>query len=226
MKLIQFGDDHRGGTVDTPAGTSYWCGEDWQLQAGPATVWMMTGRARRIFGCRLPDGSRGDVQISIDHEHVFRKSAATGKLEIVDLGIWKRPLKDADGKDRGFMFGTVEITAADAVFTDRPEVTRRKVEFTSMARDMSQSPALMEAIKTEDMAIALYGAMCNVDWVKAETGERFSPSWRSAGGLVADLRGLNESYTTFYCSGNEGQVSAEIAELLNALGWTEAGENP
>lgn len=220
MQRIKPGDDHRGGTVETPAGTAFWCGEDWEVEAGPAIVCMDCGRPRRILNCLLPDGSRGDVRISIDHEHMLRRSSAAGKVEVVDLGIWKRPIADGSG----FMFGTVEITSEDAVFTDKPELTRRKVEFTSMALEMSQSPELMAAIQDEDTAVALYGALCNIDWIKKETGERFSRSWRGAGGLVADLRGRNESYTDFYCSGNEGTVSPEIASLLNAIGWDAEGE--
>jgi hypothetical protein len=41
------------------------------------------------------------------------------------------------------------------------------------------------------------------------------------GGIVADLRDLNEDYIDFYCSGDEGIVADDIAVELGALGWSE-----
>lgn len=79
--------------------------------------------------------------------------------------------------------------------------------------------ALGERIQDESVARAAYAALCNVDW-QHEDGSRYSCSWRYAGGLVADMRGLGEDYLDFYCSGNEGHVRDDIAEALAAYGWT------
>jgi hypothetical protein len=69
----------------------------------------------------------------------------------------------------------------------------------------------------------------------------WSASWRGAGGIVANLRNKGEDYMDYYCSGMgglatydeqegeaymskmkfvpEGQITDEIADDLNKLGW-------
>jgi hypothetical protein len=69
----------------------------------------------------------------------------------------------------------------------------------------------------------------------------WSASWRAAGGIVADLRNQGEDYMDYYCSGikggmsfdskdddeyfeknryvSEGEVTKEILEDLDKLGW-------
>lgn len=68
----------------------------------------------------------------------------------------------------------------------------------------------------------LYAALSNNDWVK--DGENWYCSMRGAGRIVADLRNKYEWYLDFFCSGNEGDVSPEIAALLGELGWSVATE--
>ena len=95
----------------------------------------------------------------------------------------------------------------------------------------------------------LYAAMCNMQWQKMDVmpilkDEYWSCSWRSAGGIVAELRDDGEDYMDYYCSGMggfaaledeteeeaqadfaakcyapEGQVTDEIREDLARLGW-------
>ena len=82
----------------------------------------------------------------------------------------------------------------------------------------------------------LYAAMCNNLFYK--NGEEWSCSWRYAGGIVADIRNVGESYIDFYCSGiggfreslsvpsltdgyvGESFVTDEIRSDLLQLGWT------
>ena len=84
----------------------------------------------------------------------------------------------------------------------------------------------------------LYAAMCNNVFQRNEVWPRlkdeyWSCSWRSAGGIVADLRGQGD-YIDWYCSGifgageadsfqgyvSESTVTDEIRQDLFALGWT------
>lgn len=86
----------------------------------------------------------------------------------------------------------------------------------------------------------LYAALCNMRWQPIEVfpilaDEFWSCTWRSAGGIVADLRASDEDYMDYYCSGigggfspedeikagyvSEGQVTEEIREDLLKLGW-------
>jgi len=86
----------------------------------------------------------------------------------------------------------------------------------------------------------LYAAMCNMQFQKLEVmpilkEELWSCSWRSAGGIVANMRQQGD-YIDWYCSGigdglgngdaegvkgyvPEGVVTEEIREDLYKLGW-------
>lgn len=78
-----------------------------------------------------------------------------------------------------------------------------------------------DAIKNdESKAQALYAALCNVRWYRAEDPTKDTGvSWRMAGSLVAALRFKGEDYMDYYCSGNEGRVMSWIANAMEKLGW-------
>ena len=86
----------------------------------------------------------------------------------------------------------------------------------------------------------LYAALCNMQWQKTDVmpilkEELWSCSWRSAGGIVAEIRDCGEDYMDWYCSGiggglrtndvlpegyvGEGFVTVEIKHDLGLLGW-------
>ena len=90
----------------------------------------------------------------------------------------------------------------------------------------------------ETYAQNLYAAMCNNVFQPNEVWPRlrdeyWSCSWRSAGGIVAELRGQGD-YIDWYCSGifgageadsfqgyvSESTVTDEIRQDLFAIGWT------
>jgi len=105
--------------------------------------------------------------------------------------------------------------------------------------DMRNSALIMTKVKKHSYAQNLYAAMCNMQWQKTDVwpvlkNELWSISWRSAGGVVAELRGEGD-YLTWYCSGiqggdwadgaenpefvPEGTVTDEIRADLGSLGW-------
>ena len=96
---------------------------------------------------------------------------------------------------------------------------------------------LKKVVDSETYAQNLYAAMCNnvfqpnQVWPRLKD-EYWSCSWRSAGGIVADLRGQGD-YMDWYCSGifgagedsfqgyvSESTVTDEIRQDLFAIGWT------
>jgi len=102
-------------------------------------------------------------------------------------------------------------------------------------------PMLKKARESETYAQNLYAAMCNNEFQKLDVipilkDQRWSCSWRHAGGIVADMR-VKGDYIDWYCSGigNEGLgngdfdgtknyvpesvVTDEIKEDLKRLGW-------
>jgi len=86
-----------------------------------------------------------------------------------------------------------------------------------MADDMSQSHMILEKVKRDSYAQNLYAAMCNMQWQKSEvwpvlTNELWAVTWRSAGGIVADLQGQGD-YLSWYCSGMSGGVDLDDEQL-------------
>ncbi len=83
---------------------------------------------------------------------------------------------------------------------------------------------LSERVRTDDaFAQELYGALCNMRWRRRDTDrEPVSMSWRYAGGTVSHLACKGGCYLDYYCSGNEGNVSARIRDALGTLGWIPA----
>jgi len=114
-----------------------------------------------------------------------------------------------------------------------------------MADDMSRSHMILEKVKHDSYAQNLYAAMCNMQWQKSEVwpvlkDEFWAVTWRSAGGIVAELQGKGD-YLSWYCSGmgggidydteydirhmeshgyvSESTVTDEIRADLASLGW-------
>jgi len=117
-----------------------------------------------------------------------------------------------------------------------------------LVEEIKACPEIMAKIQQEDRYYAqnLYCAWSNMQWCKREMWpilkeEYWTASWRAAGGIVAELRNKGEDYMDYYCSGmkgglsydtkdddkyfednkyvSEGEVTDEIAEDLNKLGW-------
>ena len=102
--------------------------------------------------------------------------------------------------------------------------------------DIVASGWMREKCADEVYAQNLYAAFCNMRWIVSNSyeilkDEYWSCSWRSAGGLIADIRNNGEDYMDWYCSGmgafegphegyvGEGVVTVEIKEDLGKLGW-------
>lgn len=212
---LKFGAPPRGGYVKTPSGMSVWSGHDCEIEAGPAIVTTLCGEPNEIVNCLFPDGTRGKAAISLEHRLYFDEN---GDNPFAKNPVWKR--RGVDGR---YVFGTVEITAADAVFTDRPDLKRTlKDNVDGLERDLMADAAVREDVKDDAFAERLYDTIAAVDWVKGS--ETWSCSARYAGGLVADLRDRNESYTEFYPGSGRGGTHEDVLAHLARLGWTPREE--
>ena len=121
-----------------------------------------------------------------------------------------------------------------------PQNKQRKMQY-DLEEDIRATPELVAKIKSrDDYAQNLYAAFCNMQWQKTETfpilkNDLWSVSWRSAGGIVAEIRGEGD-YMNWYCSGMggwylpdddnmnpgfvpESTVTEEILNDLKQLGW-------
>lgn len=125
--------------------------------------------------------------------------------------------------------------------------------------DLRTTDWILEKVRSQEYyAQNLYAAMCNNDFQKIDLwpvlkDQRWSCSWRYAGGIIADMRQEGD-YIDWYCSGirneiadeeysqlskeyqerylymrnhfvGEGVVTDEIKEDLLKLGWTVIEHN-
>jgi hypothetical protein len=125
-----------------------------------------------------------------------------------------------------------------------PEWQQQNLEF-----DLRTTRWVVDKCQVDYYAQNLYAALCNMRWQKREIlpilkDEYWSCSWRSAGGIVADLQGKGD-YIDWYCSGignhmsdddeddgsaklatlnyvPEGTVTEEIENDLYVLGWVHS----
>jgi hypothetical protein len=70
---------------------------------------------------------------------------------------------------------------------------------------------------TKTYAQNLYAALCNQDWQRNDVwpllkDQRWSCSWRYAGGIVAHMREEGD-YIDWYCSGIQGEPDADWVDL-------------
>jgi hypothetical protein len=120
----------------------------------------------------------------------------------------------------------------------------------NMEYDLRSTNWILEKVRTSDVyAQNLYAAICNNDFQKLEVipilkNQTWSASWRSAGGIIADMREEGD-YIDWYCSGirndagydpdiniafpngyvPEKVVTDEIRADLKQLGWIVVDQN-
>jgi hypothetical protein len=90
----------------------------------------------------------------------------------------------------------------------------------NMEYDLRTSELIIEKCKDNIYAQHLYAAMCNNEFTKNDvwpilSDKRWSCSWRSAGGIVADIRQEGD-YIDWYCSGirnNEDLTEEDYNQL-------------
>jgi hypothetical protein len=95
--------------------------------------------------------------------------------------------------------------------------TREELEATAewqqnnMEYDLRSTPWISDKVKSDDVyAQNLYAAICNNNFQKNEVwptlkNQTWSASWRSAGGIIADMQGRGD-YISWYCSGIKGDA--------------------
>jgi hypothetical protein len=158
--------------------------------------------------------------------HTFQKNAYIKRCE-------------EDGKEpRPEIIQMYETWANEPEYENRPE--------NDLEYDLRTTDWILEKARTrDDYAQNIYAALCNMRWQKLEVfpilkDEFWSCSWRSAGGIVANMLQKGD-YMDWYCSGmgglstydveegakimsdkkyvSEATVTEEIREDFQKLGW-------
>ena len=117
---------------------------------------------------------------------------------------------------------------------DEDNIANPEWQKDNMEYDLRSTQWIIDKVKASDVyAQNLYAAMCNNDFTKNDvipilTEKRWHRSWRSAGGIIADMREEGD-YIDWYCSGGgadndknfvpESHVTDEIRNDLLKLGW-------
>ena len=166
----------------------------------------------------------------------------------------KRVLEKGDSLDDPNVKSMIDMYN-DWILRDEEQLTDTKWQKNNMEFDMRSADWMVAKVRESRVyAQNLYAAMCNNDFQQLEVwpilkDDRWSASWRHAGGIVADMRGEGD-YIDWYCSGirnsddeltpeefanltdkqqeyyKEGQgfvhemlVTDEIRQDLKKLGW-------
>jgi len=123
-----------------------------------------------------------------------------------------------------------------------------------MYKDLLASELIVAKVRESNVyAQNLYAAMCNNEFQRLDVmdilrDQKWSCTWRSAGGIVAEMRDCNEDYMDYYCSGirntnisdeefamltveqqifykeslayaSESVVTDDVREDLRSIGW-------
>lgn len=156
-----------------------WSGQmGWRTRHGPAVVRWDTGRPRRVELARYPDGPRGVAEHMLDHG-------------------WRR----RDG--RGWIYGSIEIGPDDVTFVDGVQPVYQpppRTDVPNLESDLARDPAFLAAIMDDRFANAAY-AVFNRSFYKGDDLRPWGGGDRAAARLLANLRGLGESYQDWFPHG-------------------------
>ncbi len=79
---------------------------------------------------------------------------------------------------------------------------------------------LGERIRSGDEACAeMWSALANIIWLHPDFKHEVGYTFRSAGGLIAEIVGEGD-YMNWYCSGPDETVSDHISSALETKGWS------
>jgi hypothetical protein len=157
-----------------------WQGQSgWRTRHGEAVVRWLLGRPHTVWGALLPDGIRGEIHFTLDHG--FRRPT-TG--------------------DRRYIYGDIDIRRDDVVFTDGKQPVYTPPPQTAepdLEADLARDPPFLNALRQDDrFARAMYWVFRNRTFVESKSGGIWQCGDRQASRLVANLRGMGESYLDYF----------------------------
>jgi hypothetical protein len=133
----------------------------------------------------------------------------------------KRCLEEGKSLDDPNVKSMIEMYNSWAL-QDEENLTDTKWQKNNMEFDMRSADWMVAKVRESRVyAQHLYAAMCNNDFQQLEVwpilkDDRWSASWRHAGGIIADMRGEGD-YIDWYCSGIRNNEPLEPGEWES---WT------
>lgn len=196
-----------------------------EVRYGDSTLRFFVGMPSRADACLLPDGTRTDARV-VALPPDARAWRDEGRPVDPAACVWQRPIEGTRLARRGRV---VIDPGAGLRFVDEPEAgddwNRDGERAPSLERDLAASMRIQDLCRSEVHAMLLYAALCNTTWQHAATGVNWSCSWRSAGAVVAHVRGEGD-YIDWYCNGGEGMVDEGVLAEIEQLGWTLLAADP
>ena len=104
------------------------------------------------------------------------------------------------------------VREEDAIREQDPAWQKDNLEY-----DLRSTEWICDKVKGDEVyAQHLYAAMCNRDFQKLDVmpilkDQRWSCSWRHAGGIIADMRGEGD-YIDWYCSGIVNEEDLDLTQ--------------
>ena len=183
--------------------------------------------------------------VNIDRSNQVKKvNSSPERNTFQKEGAIKRAEEAGEEPNQAYIDMWEQIKINDANKINDPEWQRDNMEY-----DLRSTKWICDKVKASDnYAQNLYAAMCNMQFIKLDVmpilkDQRWSASWRHAGGIVADMQEKGD-YIEWYCSGignqeagfgldhyqptpdpdgrdyvPESVVTDEIREDLKKLGW-------
>ena len=192
--------------------------------------------------------------VLVDHQHQMSKISTSPERHTFQRNNYiKRVVEEGKSLDDPNVKAVIEMYNGWAL-QDEEKLTDTKWQENNMEFDMRSADWMVDKVRESRVyAQNLYAAMCNNEFQKFEVwpilkDQRWSCSWRHAGGIVADMRGEGD-YIDWYCSGirnldpledgewermtaeeqisykeseafvGEGMITDEIMADLKRLGW-------
>lgn len=187
----------------------------WATRHGPALcIWhagglQPSGGPSWADNVLMPDGSRGRAQYMI----------------LAPTRAWRREHRERNSNLNRWIFGAVEFSDTDGVFTDlAPQpVPTAPIEwgYPDLECELWNSAEIRSQCQDRGSAMALFLALEHRHW-RHKSGAPWHCTLRGGGAIVASLRNRGEIYLDYYgrgdrriAAGHEQEVDAAIA----VLGW-------
>ena len=178
-----------------------------------------------------------------DGANVTKVSSSPDRHTFQKQGYVKRQAEKGDPVNEHYLDYFQQILEQHRHKFDDPKSRENNMEYDLLTTDW----ILAKARATDAYAQNLYAALCNNEFQRQDVmpilrDQRWSCSWRYAGGIIADMREQGD-YIDWYCSGmgsglgngdedgtkgyvSESVVTDEIREDLLRLGWRVCDDDP
>lgn len=177
-----------------------------EVRHGEATLSVRDGHVFVADGVLLPNGTRGKPTCITLPNIPFERS------------VWLRPLAD----DRVGRRGRLAVDEGrDVRFVDEPDADLPVPEWTAvpdLQHDLAASDEIRDFARSEVGAALFYGALENARWRHEATGEVWSCTSRTAGGIAAALHDGGD-YLDWAWHPTGGLIDEHVLRMIEGLGW-------